>query len=110
MNQPLSGIRVADFSHVMAGPFASHLLRLMGAEVIKIEPKGGDQFRDYSPDERFAGMSPPFIAANVGKKSIALDLKAPADRAVVEQLMARADVLVENFRREIGRASSRERV
>ena len=68
LSQPLSRIRVADFSHVMAGPFASHLLRLMGAEVIKIEPKSGDQFRDYSPDPAYAGMSPSFIAANVGKK------------------------------------------
>ena len=98
MNQPLSGIRVADFSHVMAGPFASHLLRLMGAEVIKIEPKGGDQFRNYSPDPRFAGMSPPFIAANVGKKSIALDLKDPDDLAIARAIVDRSDVLIENFR------------
>src|ERR1700712_4237114 len=50
MTQPLAGIRVADFSHVMAGPYASHLLRLMGAEVIKIEPKAGDNFRNYGAD------------------------------------------------------------
>jgi len=98
VNQPLTGIRVADFSHVMAGPFASHLLRLMGAEVIKIEPKGGDQFRNYSPDEGFAGMSPPFIAANVGKKSIALDLKDPKDLAVARAIVRRSDVMIENFR------------
>jgi crotonobetainyl-CoA:carnitine CoA-transferase CaiB-like acyl-CoA transferase len=98
VNQPLTGIRVADFSHVMAGPFASHLLRLMGAEVIKIEPKGGDQFRNYSPDPDFAGMSPPFIAANVGKKSIALDLKDPADTAIARAIVDRSDVLIENFR------------
>jgi len=98
VNQPLTGIRVADFSHVMAGPFASHLLRLMGAEVIKIEPKGGDQFRYYSPDEGFAGMSPPFIAANVGKKSIALDLKDPEDLAIARAIVDRCDVLIENFR------------
>jgi crotonobetainyl-CoA:carnitine CoA-transferase CaiB-like acyl-CoA transferase len=98
LSQPLSGIRVADFSHVMAGPFASHLLRLMGAEVIKIEPKAGDQFRDYSPDPAYAGMSPSFIAANVGKKSIALDLKDPADAAVARAIVDRSDVLIENFR------------
>ena len=62
MSQPLAGIRVADFSHVMAGPFASHLLRLMGAEVIKIEPRNGDQFRNYGADRQFDGMSPAFIA------------------------------------------------
>ena len=78
----------------MAGPFASHLLRLMGAEVIKIEPKGGDQFRNYSPDDRFAGMSPPFIAANVGKKSIALDLKDPDDLRIARAIVARSDVMV----------------
>jgi CoA:oxalate CoA-transferase len=98
VKQPLNGIRIADFSHVMAGPFASHLLRLMGAEVIKIEPKGGDQFRNYSPDPAFAGMSPPFIAANVGKKSIALDLKDPADVAVAQAIVERSDVMIENFR------------
>jgi crotonobetainyl-CoA:carnitine CoA-transferase CaiB-like acyl-CoA transferase len=98
MNQPLSGMRVADFSHVMAGPFASHLLRLMGAEVIKIEPRSGDQFRNYSPDQEFAGMSPPFIAANVGKKSIALDLKDPGDLAIARGIVRRSDVMIENFR------------
>jgi crotonobetainyl-CoA:carnitine CoA-transferase CaiB-like acyl-CoA transferase len=96
--QPLSGLRVADFSHVMAGPFASHLLRLMGAEVIKIEPKRGDQFRDYSPDPAYAGMSPSFIAANVGKKSIALDLKDRRDAAIARAIVDRSDVLIENFR------------
>ena len=66
MNKPLAGIRIADFSHVMAGPYASHLLRLMGAEVIKIEPPTGDSFRSYNVDPRFEGMSPAFIAANAG--------------------------------------------
>lgn len=98
MTQPLAGIRIADFSHVMAGPYATHLLRLMGAEVIKIEPKGGDAFRNYGADRRYDGMAPPFIAANAGKKSIALDLKDPADRAIAEAIVARCDILVENFR------------
>ena len=98
VKQPLNGIRIADFSHVMAGPFASHLLRLMGAEVIKTEPKSGNQFRNYSPDTAFAGMSPPFIAANVGKKSIALDLKDPADVAVAQAIVERSDVMSENVR------------
>lgn len=95
---PLSGIRIADFSHVMAGPYASHLLRMMGAEVIKIEPKGGDGFRNYGADRRYDGMSPAFIAANAGKKSIALDLKDEADLAIAKGVVARSDVLLENFR------------
>lgn len=98
MTQPLAGIRIADFSHVMAGPYASHLLRLMGAEVIKIEPRGGDTFRNYGGDRRLDGMAPAFIAANAGKKSIALDLKDPADKAIARAIVDRCDVLLENFR------------
>lgn len=98
MSQPFAGVVIADFSHVMAGPYASHLLRLMGAEVIKIEPKGGDAFRNYGGDRRYDGMAPAFLAANAGKKSIALDLKDPDDAAVARAIVARADVLLENFR------------
>jgi CoA:oxalate CoA-transferase len=98
MSQPLEGIVVADFSHVMAGPYASHLLRLLGAEVIKIEPKGGDAFRNYGGDPEYAGMAPAFIAANAGKKSIALDLKDEVDLATARAIVTRADVMLENFR------------
>jgi CoA:oxalate CoA-transferase len=98
MTQPLQGITVADFSHVMAGPYASHLMRLLGAEVIKIEPKSGDGFRNYGGDPEYAGMAPAFIAANAGKKSIALDLKDEADLATARAIVARCDVMLENFR------------
>lgn len=99
MTQPLSGVVVADFSHVMAGPYATHLLRLLGAEVIKIEAPGrGDLMRYYGADRRYDGMSPSFIAVNAGKKSIALDLKAEADLQTARRIVERADVLVENFR------------
>ena len=98
MPQPLAGVRVLDFSHVMAGPFATHFLRLLGAEVIKIESPAGDLFRNYDPDPRYRGMSPAFIAANAGKKSVVLDLKSEGGRAAARQLMAEADVVVENFR------------
>lgn len=97
-SRPLSGIRIADFSHVMAGPYASHLLGMMGAEVIKIEPRGGDGFRTYGTDRRYDGMSPAFIAANAGKKSIALDLKDETDLAIAKDVIVRSDVLIENFR------------
>lgn len=99
MAQPLAGIRVADFSHVMAGPYASHLLRLLGAEVIKIEAPGrGDAMRYYGADRRYDGMAPAFIAVNAGKKSIALDLKDAAGLDTARRIVARCDVLLENFR------------
>ena len=99
MAQPLAGIRIADFSHVMAGPYATHLLRLLGAEVIKIEPPGsGDAMRNYGADRRYDGMAPAFIAVNAGKKSIALDLKDPAQFAIARRIVERSDVLLENFR------------
>lgn len=99
MAKPLDGVRIADFSHVMAGPYATHLLCLLGAEVIKIEAPGkGDAMRNYGADRRYDGMSPSFIAVNAGKKSIALDLKDPADCDIARRIVARSDVLIENFR------------
>lgn len=98
MAQPLEGVRVADFTHVMAGPFATHFLSLLGAEVIKVEPPDGDHFRDYDKDPAYAGMSPAFIAANLGKKSVVIDLKQEPGREIARQLVAVSDVVVENFR------------
>jgi CoA:oxalate CoA-transferase len=99
MKPVLEGIRVADFSHVMAGPYATHLLRLLGAEVIKVESPGrGDAMRYYGNDRRYDGMAPAFIAVNAGKKSLVLDLKQPDDLATARRLIERCDVLVENFR------------
>jgi len=99
MKQVLEGIRIADFSHVMAGPYATHLLRLLGAEVIKIEAPGrGDAMRYYGTDRRYDGLAPAFIAVNAGKKSIVLDLKKPEDLEQARALVGRCDVLVENFR------------
>jgi CoA:oxalate CoA-transferase len=97
--QPLEGIRVADFSHIMAGPYATHLLRLLGAEVIKVEAPGrGDAMRNYGADRAYDGMAPAFIAVNAGKKSVSLDLKNPPSVEAARRLIARADVVVENFR------------
>lgn len=99
MRRVLEGIRVADLSHVMAGPYATHLLRLLGAEVIKIEAPGrGDAMRDYGADRRYDGMAPAFIAVNAGKKSVVLDLKHESGLATARRLVERSDVLVENFR------------
>ncbi len=94
---PLSGLLVADFSRVLAGPFATMMLADLGARVVKVEnPRGGDDSRTYGP---FAGEDSLYFArVNRGKQSVALDLKVPADLAVARSLALRADVLVENYR------------
>ena len=94
---PLSGITVVDLTRVLAGPYCTMVLADLGARVIKIEtPGSGDDSRRYGPFVN--GKSAYFMAMNRGKESIALDLKAPADREIFERLLAPADVLVENFR------------
>jgi crotonobetainyl-CoA:carnitine CoA-transferase CaiB-like acyl-CoA transferase len=95
--QPLAGLRVIDFTHVMAGPFATQFLQQLGAEVIKIEPREGDRFRYYRETPQTSGMVPAFVAANTGKKSVRLNLKHPAGRQIAEQLITKADVVIENF-------------
>lgn len=95
----LEGIRVVDFSHILAGPLSTHFLVLQGAEVVKIEQPGrGDNLRYYGPDRRFDGMAPAFINVNAGKRSVAVNLKSDGGRQVVRDLIAKADVVVENFR------------
>ena len=94
---PLSGIVVVDLSRILAGPYCTLLMAEMGARVIKVEPpKGGDDARAYGPF--INGKSTYFASVNRGKESIALDLKNDADRATFEKLLAKADVVVENFR------------
>jgi CoA:oxalate CoA-transferase len=94
---PLSGITIVDLTRVLAGPYCTMVLSDLGARVIKIEaPEGGDDSRRYGPFVN--GKSAYFMAMNRGKESLALDLKAPPDRAIFERLLERADVLVENFR------------
>jgi CoA:oxalate CoA-transferase len=94
---PLDGITILDLTHVLAGPFATHTLQDLGARVIKVErPPTGDDTRAFPPF--VAGESGYFVALNAGKQSIALDLTAPGDRAIFDRLLARADVLVENYR------------
>jgi CoA:oxalate CoA-transferase len=95
-SKPLDGVKVLDFTRVLAGPYATALMADLGAEVIKVESPGGDEYRHIGP---FLGdESALFQAANRGKRSIVLDLKDPADLEVARKLAARADVLVENFR------------
>lgn len=99
MNAPLEGVVVADFSRVLAGPLATMMLADLGARVVKIErPGGGDDTRAWGPPYASSGMTTYFEAANRGKSSIALDLTLPGDRARAEQIIARSDVVIENFR------------
>ena len=98
MAKPLEGIRIADFSHVIAGPLATQFLNLLGAEVIKVEPPAGDPMRFYTRDPARRGMAEPFVGANAGKKSIVLDLKSDEGLSAARALVASADVVVENFR------------
>jgi CoA:oxalate CoA-transferase len=94
---PLSGITVIDLSRILAGPYCTLVMAEMGARVIKVETPGqGDDARAYGPFVK--GRSAYFMSVNRGKESIVLDLKAPADRAIFDRLLAEADVLVENFR------------
>lgn len=97
MSAPLAGLTILDLTHVLAGPFCSTILADLGAAVIKVERPGtGDDTRAFPPF--LAGESAYFSALNAGKRSIALDLKTPADRAIFDRLLARCDVLLENFR------------
>src|SRR5690606_19303947 len=96
MSGPLSGIRVLDLSRVLAGPYCTALLADLGAEIIKLEPPAGDDYRHVGPFKD--GESALFTLNNRGKKSIVLDLKKPADLELAQALAARVDVVVENFR------------
>ncbi|MET4128565.1 CoA transferase [Roseovarius sp. MBR-6] len=97
MTAPLDGLTVLDLTHVLAGPFASLTLRDLGARVIKVERPGtGDDTRTFPPFKD--GQSAYFAAINHGKQSIALDLKAEADREIFDALLARADIVLENYR------------
>ncbi|SDI92584.1 MULTISPECIES: CaiB/BaiF CoA transferase family protein [Bradyrhizobium] len=100
MNQstgPLAGIQVLDLTSVLFGPYAAQTLGDWGAEVIKVEPLTGDTWR-YAGQFRTRGMSGQFMATNRNKRSLALDLKHPDGKAVLQRLIAKADVLVTNIR------------
>lgn len=97
--KPLEGIRVLDFTHALAGPLATYHLALLGADVVKIERPGiGDDLRHYTVHAGLKDLSAPFVAANAGKRSVALDLKSDEGREAVRRLAEQADVVIENFR------------
>src|SRR5437588_8365633 len=93
----LDGLLIADFSRVLAGPYATMLLADLGADVIKVEGPGGDDTRTWLPPVR-DGVSTYYLGINRNKRSIALDLRKPEDLEVARALAARADVLIENFK------------
>ena len=101
MTQPFEGIRVLDLTHVLAGPFATYQLAVLGADVIKIEsPSEPDQARENSSDEALAArfMGTTFLTQASNKRSLALDLKTEEGRDILKRLVPTADVLVENYR------------
>jgi crotonobetainyl-CoA:carnitine CoA-transferase CaiB-like acyl-CoA transferase len=97
MTGPLHGVLVADFSRILAGPYATMLMADMGAEVIKVEGPKGDDTRTWMPPVR-DGVSTYYLGINRGKRSIALDLRDDADAEAARELARRADVLIENFK------------
>jgi crotonobetainyl-CoA:carnitine CoA-transferase CaiB-like acyl-CoA transferase len=94
---PLAGLLVTDFSRILAGPYATMLLADMGAEVVKVEGPGGDDTRTWQPPVR-DGISTYYLSVNRNKRSVALDLRDPADLALARELARRADVFIENFK------------
>ncbi|HEV7693477.1 MAG TPA: CoA transferase [Hyphomonadaceae bacterium] len=99
LGSPLDGLKVLDFSRVLAGPFASRMLCDLGAEVVKVEPPEGDSTRLWG--KMTAGISGYFNIANAGKQSISIDLRAAGAQELVLQLAAKADVVIENFRPDV---------
>ena len=100
---PLAGLRVVDCSTVLAGPYATMLLADLGADVVKVEPPDGDATRGWGPPwvgsaEEGTRTAAYFLAVNRNKRSIRLDLRRPAGADVLRRLLARGDVLIENFR------------
>lgn len=91
---PLSGITVIDLSHVYNGPYATFLMAMAGAHVIKVEPHGGEHLRSRGD---MGGAALPFAMLNSNKQSVTLDLKSEAGRRLLGEMVARADILVENF-------------
>ena len=100
MSKPFAGVKVLDFTRVLAGPYGSYQLALLGADVIKVESREGDDMRygNRADEWEKRGLAAPWIAVNAGKRSITLDLKKPKAIEAIKRLVKKADVVVENFR------------
>ncbi|MFG1658492.1 CaiB/BaiF CoA transferase family protein [Micromonospora chersina] len=94
---PLRGVLVADFSRILAGPYATMLLADLGADVVKVEAPGGDDTRTWQPPVR-DGVSTYYLGVNRNKRSLVLDLADPGDAVLARRLAARSDVMIQNFR------------
>ena len=94
---PLDGLLVADFSRVLAGPFATQILGDLGAEIVKVEAPVGDETRGWRPPER-DGISTYYLGINRNKRDVVLDFRDEDDRALAQELARRADVVIENFK------------
>src|SRR6185369_15784716 len=99
MSGPLDGVVVPDFTQLLQGPYTTQILGDMGAEILKIEPPGGDWMRKFALGNLYlAGESVSFLAFNRNKRSVCVNLKHAAGGDAIKQLAARADVVIENFR------------
>jgi len=98
--RPFTGTRILDFTQVLAGPYGSYQLALLGADVIKVERREGEDMRRTPLSREWAdrGMAPSWLAINGNKRSLTLDLQTPAAIEIINRLAARADVVMENFR------------
>ena len=96
---PLAGLKVLDFSRVLAGPFAGRMLSDLGADVVKVEPPDGDVTRQWG--RVVAGLPGYYFQQNAGKRNISIDLRAPGARELVLQLVRQADVVIENYRPDV---------
>ncbi len=95
---PLNGLRVVDFTRVLAGPHCTKILHDLGADVVKIEPPSGDITRSAFPRDKAAALSGYYIQQNAGKRNISVDLNYPEGREIVWKMCDSADIIVENFR------------
>jgi crotonobetainyl-CoA:carnitine CoA-transferase CaiB-like acyl-CoA transferase len=100
MTRPFSGTRILDFTQVLAGPYGSYQLALLGADVIKVERREGEDMRRTPLSREWAerGMAPSWLAINGNKRSLTLDLQKPAAKDIIRRLAAKSDVVMENFR------------
>jgi crotonobetainyl-CoA:carnitine CoA-transferase CaiB-like acyl-CoA transferase len=100
MSKPFTGVKILDFTRVLAGPYGSYQLALLGADVIKVESREGDDMRfgNRANDWEKRGLAAPWVAVNAGKRSITLDLKQPKAIEAIKRMVPKVDVVMENFR------------